>query len=250
MGTRITTQKRGKGSPRFRTPKHRYVTDTQYPAQGGTGQLMDFKDDPGRSVLLAKVLFEDGKRFFYTPAAEGQKQDDKLYVTTPSKHGEEPEELDVENLKTGSVLQLGSVPDGTLVFNIERVPNDGGKIARSSGTFATVVSHDEDTNKVTLSLRSKKEVVLNPLCRATIGVASGGGRLEKPIKKAGTHFYISKARGKLWPKVRGTTMSAYDHPHGGVALGKSNTVKRSTSPGRKVGLIAARRSGRGKGKKR
>ena len=43
-----------------------------------------------------------------------------------------------------------------------------------------------------------------------------------------------------------------EHPHGGgnhQHIGKPSTVKRGTPPGRKVGLIAARRTGRLRGGK-
>ena len=85
-------------------------------------------------------------------------------------------------------------------------------------------------------------------CLATIGVAAGGGRTDKPFVKAGAKFYRERAKGKRWPVVRGVAMNAIAHPHGGSQhhAGKSTTVKRSASPGRKVGHIAAKRTGRKK----
>uniref|UniRef100_A0A1B0GPS7 Large ribosomal subunit protein uL2 n=2 Tax=Phlebotomus papatasi TaxID=29031 RepID=A0A1B0GPS7_PHLPP len=47
-------------------------------------------------------------------------------------------------------------------------------------------------------------------------------------------------------------MNPVEHPHGGgnhQHIGKASTVKRGTSAGRKVGLIAARRTGRIRGGK-
>ena len=90
---------------------------------------------------------------------------------------------------------------------------------------------------------------MDPRCRATVGIAAGGGRTEKPFKKAGYKFYAVRMRATLWPHVRGTAMSAYDHPHGGRSFGKPTAVSRNAPPGRKVGLIAARRTGRRKGKR-
>ena len=49
------------------------------------------------------------------------------------------------------------------------------------------------------------------------------------------------------PKVRGVAMNPVEHPHGGgnhQHIGMASTVRRDTSAGRKVGLIAARRTGR------
>jgi large subunit ribosomal protein L2 len=61
-----------------------------------------------------------------------------------------------------------------------------------------------------------------------------------------------KARGLKYPKVRGAAMNAVDHPHGGtrpkqMGMGKySTTVPRNLPPGKKVGHIAARRTGKKK----
>ena len=48
-------------------------------------------------------------------------------------------------------------------------------------------------------------------------------------------------------------MNPVEHPHGGgnhQHIGKASTVMRGTSAGRKVGLIAARRTGRIRGGKK
>lgn len=79
-----------------------------------------------------------------------------------------------------------------------------------------------------------------------IGIVGGGGRAEKPLLKAGNVYWKFKAKRKCWPIVRAVAMNPVDHPHGGgnhQHLGRASTIARNTSPGRKVGLIAARRTG-------
>jgi ribosomal protein L2 len=52
------------------------------------------------------------------------------------------------------------------------------------------------------------------------------------------------------PQVRGVAMNPVEHPHGGgnhQHIGHASTVRRSAPPGQKVGLIAARRTGRLRG---
>lgn len=52
------------------------------------------------------------------------------------------------------------------------------------------------------------------------------------------------------PQVRGVAMNPVDHPHGGgnqQHIGHASTVSRWAPPGQKVGLIAARRTGRLRG---
>ncbi|CAF5121032.1 unnamed protein product, partial [Rotaria magnacalcarata] len=81
-------------------------------------------------------------------------------------------------------------------------------------------------------------------------IVAGGGRIDKPILKAGRSYHKFKAKRKSWPKVRGVAMNPVDHPFGGgnhQHIGKPSTVSRYAPPGRKVGLIAARRTGRIRG---
>ena len=95
---------------------------------------------------------------------------------------------------------------------------------------------------------SKKEKKFNSKCRAIVGVIAGHGRLDKPIIKAGKRFHIKKAKSKLWPRTSAVKMNAIDHPFGsGRAKNpKSKIAKRNAPPGRKVGLLRPRRTGKRK----
>merc|ERR1712174_26190 len=87
-------------------------------------------------------------------------------------------------LVVGNVLPLSSVPEGTIVCNVESKVGDRGAFARVSGCFAVVVSHDDDKGTTRLRLPSggKKTVASN--VRVQIGVVAGGGRTDKPLLKA------------------------------------------------------------------
>ena len=94
---------------------------------------------------------------------------------------------------------------------------------------------------------SGKQKTFHPNCRATIVIIAGGGRLDKPFLKEGTRFFAMKAKNKLWPKVCGVSMNAVDHPFGGScshSKGKAGEVSRHVPPGRKVGRLAPRRTGK------
>merc|ERR1712059_127 len=89
--------------------------------------------------------------------------------------------------------------------------------------------------------------------RAMVGIVAGGGRIDKPMLKAGRAYHKYKAKRNSWPKVRGVAMNPVEHPHGGgnhQHIGKASPVKRGPSAGRKIGLIAARRTGRIRGGKK
>ncbi|XP_012861893.1 60S ribosomal protein L8 [Echinops telfairi] len=79
-----------------------------------------------------------------------------------------------------------------------------------------------------------------------------GGRIDKPILKAGRAYHKYKAKRNCWPRVRGVAMNPVEHPFGGgnhQHIGKPSTIRRDAPAGRKVGLIAARRTGRLRGTK-
>ena len=54
-------------------------------------------------------------------------------------------------------MPLSQIPEGTLIFNIEQVPGDGGSIVRASGGSAAVVSRD--TKEVIVKMPSKKTLI-------------------------------------------------------------------------------------------
>ncbi|MCD6414816.1 MAG: 50S ribosomal protein L2 [Candidatus Diapherotrites archaeon] len=234
MGKRIKTQRRGKGKHRFTAPSHRFKTDAKYRRGSYVGVVVDLKKDPSKYGILMSIEWEDGKKNQYL-APEGICVGDEITQET----------VEIEN---GNILKIKDIPEGIPFFNVERTPGDGGKLVRSSGSSATVVA--KQNGKAMVKLPSKRVVPLNGDCRATIGIVSGGERTDKPLIKAGNNYYKMRARGHLYPVVRGVAMNPVAHPHGGSQhhSGKATTVKRGTPPGRNVGHIAARRTGRKKRK--
>jgi len=129
---------------------------------------------------------------------------------------------------------------------IELRPSDGGKLVRAPGTYATVASQLD--GKTILALPSKKMVEVSSKCLAMIGVVAGGGMKDKPFLKAGKKYHWMEAKHRPYPRTRGVAMVAALHPFGGTRkkIGRPETVSRHAPPGRKVGLIAAKRTGRKK----
>ena len=243
MGKRLKQQKRGAGSPRYRSPSHRYKTDLSYRSYDDiektgvlAGKVMGFVDDPSRTALLMKVKYDNNESGFLL-APEGIAIGDVVDVGAQGR------------LTLGSVLPLYRIPDGAYVFNIERNPGDGGIMVKAAGSFANIIA--KEGKLVYLKLPSKATIVLLNECRVQLGVVAGGGRLEKPLLKAGNNHYKKRAKNRLWPVVRGVHQSAYNHPHGGKQhhAGKPTTVARGAPPGSKVGHIAASKTGRRKGKR-
>ena len=238
MGKRIRVQRRGRGGPTWRASTHKRVAAVQYPALSKKeiegvvqGRVRELVHDPGRGSPLALVNLENGQAF-YTVVPEGIFQGQTVQLGSKA------------SVDVGNVLTLGDVPPGTLVCNVELQPGDGGKICRSSGTYATVVAHTP--LGAMIKFPSGRTTYLNDLCRAMIGVVSGAGRLDKPFLKAGPRSLLMHAKGHKYMRPRGVAMIAAVHPYGSSHRGarKVTTVGRSAPPGQKVGLIAAHSTGR------
>lgn len=234
MGKKIRVQRRGRGSPTFRSAPRRGTSPVGYPSipteKSKTGTVKKLVHDIGRPIALIKL--QDGTDF-YVPAAEGVFVGQNIGIGTDSP------------LAVGNILPLENIPDGTLIHNIERLPGDGGRFARSSGSYASVVTHSPD--RAILKLPSGKSIQLSNKCLATVGVVAGAGRIERPFFKAGKKYHLMKAKGHVYPRTRGVAMTAASHPHGGGShqhAGKPTSVSRHAPPGRKVGLIAPRGSGK------
>ena len=234
MGKRLIQQRRGRTKGKFNSPSHRFKGEVKYASDNSKlgGIVDDILHDSGRTAPLARVKADTGKILIIAP--EGIKVGDQINFTDSKK------EIGIGNIST-----IGNIPEGTPIYNIELSPGDGGKLVRAGGSNATVVSHDR--KKTVVQLPSGSFKTLDSSCRATMGVAAGGGRKDKPFLKAGKKHYAFRTRGKQYPIVRGVAMNPVSHPHGGGGhqhVGKPYTVKRGASPGRKVGSIAARRTGR------
>jgi large subunit ribosomal protein L8e len=137
-------------------------------------------------------------------------------------------------LNIGNVLPLSSVPEGTVVCNVEEKVGDRGALARTSGNYATVIGHGED-GKTRLRLPSGAKKIIPSTARAAIGIVAGGGRIDKPLLKAGRAYHKYKVKRNSWPKTRGVAMNPVDHPHGGgnhQHIGHASTMARDSSAGK------------------
>ncbi|MEM2911223.1 MAG: 50S ribosomal protein L2 [Candidatus Bathyarchaeia archaeon] len=238
MGKRIRVQRRGRGGPTFRAATQKRVAPARYPSNTKDisnilmkGVIEEILHEPGRGAPLALVRFENGETC-YTIVPEGVHLGQQIQMGGKSQ------------IEAGNILPVGKIPEGTMICNIELKPGDGGKIAKSSGAYATIVTHTAQGTMIRLP--SGKTKYLSDSCRATIGVVSGAGRTEKPFLKAGPKFHLMRAKGHKYPRTRGKAMVAAVHPYGSSkrSARKVTTVSRHAPPGKKVGLIAARGAGR------
>jgi len=232
MGKRIITQRRGRGTSRYKAPSHRYKYSLEYPKtkEKLTGTVIKLLHDQARTSPIAVIKFENNEKI-NIPAPLNIREGSTVYYNS--------------HQTPGSVLKLSEIPEGTEIYNIESIPGSNGKFCRAAGNTARILIKTEEF--VLVELPSKKQKKFNPSCRAVIGIIANSGRNEKPILKAGKKHHMMKARNKLYPKTSGVSMNAVDHPFGsgrGSHIGKPKTPPRNAPPGRNIGLIKARRTGR------
>jgi len=245
MGRVIRSQRKGAGGL-FKAHTHGRIAAAKfrpldYSERHGyiKGVVRQILHDPGRGAPLAIVEFRHPYRFKKVTqtfiASEGMYTGQFIYCGQKAQ------------IEIGNVLPIAKLPEGTVICNVETKLGDRGCLARCSGNSAAIISHNSETGKTRIRLPSGSKKIVPSSCRAMIGIVAGGSRNEKPILKAGVCYHKYKAKRRGWPRTRGLTMNPVDHPHGGgnhQHLGVPSTVARETPAGRKVGLIAARRTGR------
>eukprot|EP00771_Trimastix_marina_P000768 gnl/Trimastix_PCT/18.p1 GENE.gnl/Trimastix_PCT/18~~gnl/Trimastix_PCT/18.p1 ORF type:complete len:256 (+),score=44.58 gnl/Trimastix_PCT/18:86-853(+) len=245
MGRVIRGQRKGAGSIFRAHTKHRkgaaQLRPLDFSERNGyiKGVVKKIIHDPGRGAPLAVVQFRHPYRYRTVKetfvAAEGMYTGQFVYCGKRAQ------------LAVGNVLPVSACPEGTIVCQLEAKVGDRGTIARASGNSAVIVGHNPDQNRSRVKLPSGSKKVIPSNARCMVGVVAGGGRTEKPLLKAGRAYHKFKVKRKCWPRVRGVAMNPVDHPHGGgnhQHIGHASTMRRSAPPGQKVGLIAARRTGR------
>ncbi len=231
MGKNLPTQRRGRGtSPTYRSPSHRHLDPAILPRLSGAGTVVEIRHAPGRSAPVARV--ELGGAEFWMIAPDGLSVGQRVDVGGSAA------------IDRGSIQPLGRLPEGTLVYNVELRPGDGGRLVRAAGTTAVVVSQGART---VLRLPSGAFKEVDPRCRAIVGVVAAAGRKDKPFYKAGKHVNAYRSLAKSAINVRGVAKNPVDHPHGGGAhqhVGRPSTVSAGAPPGRKVGRLSPKRKRR------
>jgi large subunit ribosomal protein L2 len=234
MGKNIIQQARGHGSLTYRVRRQAFRYRVKYPSRlDGDGIVLKLINSLAHFAPLAKIKYEKG--IFYIPAFKGMAEGQKINFGKSQEN------------KYGDILRLMDIPVKTQVYNIESRPGDGGvfiKTAGTSGTVSRVIGE-----KVFVIMPSKQEKEFNPNCRAIIGIIAGAGRLDKPIIKAGKQYYIKKSKGgRMWPRTSAIKVNAVDHPFGSGRgkRPKSKIAKRNAPPGKKVGTLRPRQTGRRK----
>ncbi len=187
---KMTMRNRGGGHKR----KYRII-DFKRNKDSMTATVKTIEYDPNRTAYIALVEYSDNeKRYIIAP--NGLSVGD----TIMSGKGATPD--------VGNALFLADIPLGASIHSIEMRPGQGAAIARSAGTYATLMSREGKYAVIKMPSSEVRRILLT--CKAVIGTTSNPDHGLQVLGKAGRKRWLGRR-----PRVRGVAMNPVDHPMGG-----------------------------------
>lgn len=187
---RITVRHKGGGAKRL----YRLV-DFSRKKIDIPAKVIALEYDPNRTAFIALVEYQDKQKAYHLAPQE-------------LKKGDEIIASDEAALKPGNRMKIKNIPIGTEVYNIELIPQGGGKLVRSAGVLAKVMGIEK--KHVHIKMPSGELRKIHQECFASIGAVSRPELRYVKLGKAGR-----KRHKGVRPTVRGSAMTPHDHPHGG-----------------------------------
>ncbi|MBI2035083.1 MAG: 50S ribosomal protein L2 [Candidatus Liptonbacteria bacterium] len=187
---RITTRHQGGGNKKM----YRSV-DFREPFLNVPAKVETIEYDPYRTTFIARVVYKNGARS-YILAPEGMKVGDSFIVAEKAE------------LKPGNRMRLKNIPVGYQVHNVEIQPGKGGALARSAGSYATILAQEDGHTHLQMPSKEVRKISWESF--ASLGQLSNPEHNLITIGKAGRSRWLG-----IRPTVRGTAMNPVDHPYGG-----------------------------------
>lgn len=155
-----------------------------------TAQILRMEYDPNRTAPIILVL-KDKKNYDYIIASQSAQP-----------------QISILNKK------ISAYPQGTLLHNLKL------KYIKAAGTVGVLLA--TDFNKTaTIKLPSKAVLRVPTSTLATAGKTAAPVHARYPLRKAGRLRLLG-----IRPRVKGASMNAVDHPHGGSTKGGKPTQSR------------------------
>jgi large subunit ribosomal protein L2 len=201
---RITVWHRGGGAKR----KYRII-DFKREQKDVAGKVFAFEYDPNRNVSIALISYKNGvKGYILRP--DGLNVGDEVLASVKAE------------AKVGNCLPLKNIPIGFFVHNVELLPDQGGRFARSAGCAVQLLAKEGELAILKMPSGETRTVSLN--CWATVGSLGNADYRNLILGKAGRKRHLG-----FRPTVRGMAMNPVDHPHGG-GEGRSKSGSHPVTP--------------------
>lgn len=189
---KITVRHRGGGKKR-----RIRIIDFKRDKFGVPAKVLGLYFDPNRTAHLALLQYADGE---------------KRYIIAPRevKVGDTLISGDQVDILPGNAMRIKNIPSGTIVHNVENRVGRGAVFGRSAGQEIVVQGIDPTGKYVQIKMTSGEIRLVPADAMATVGQVGNEDKLNVKLGKAG------RKRNLGWrPVVRGLTMHAVEHPHGG-----------------------------------
>ncbi|NMB92217.1 MAG: 50S ribosomal protein L2 [Parcubacteria group bacterium] len=175
--------------------------------KGVPGIVKTIEYDPFRTTFIALVSYRDGD-WKYILAPQGLKVGNEILCAESAP------------ISLANRLPLKNIPVGTQIHNIETKPLQGGRLCRSAGSAAIILSQEGQFTFIKMPSTEVRKILST--CYASIGQLSNieHGLIE--LGKAGRVRLMGRR-----PKVRGSVMNPVDHPYGG---GEGRTKRGTKRP--------------------
>ncbi|BFT94376.1 MAG: 50S ribosomal protein L2 [Minisyncoccus archaeiphilus] len=202
---RITSWNKGGGARKLYR-----IIDFKQTKKDIPAEVVSLEYDPNRTAFIALLRYEDG---------------DKKYIIAPQglKVGAQVITAEKAEPELGNRMKLKNIPEGSMIYNIELLPDMGGKVVRSAGATAILLS--KDSGYCHIKMPSSEVRKISEECYASLGAVSNPEHRYIRWEKAGK----SRRKG-IRPHVRGTAMNPCDHPHGGGECGSPIGMKYPKTP--------------------
>ena len=190
LSGRITVRHRGGGAKRL----YRIIEFGQK-RMNEPAKVIALEYDPNRFAFIALLEYKDKERKYILAPQDLTVGDSVVFA-------------EKTELSPGNRMKIKNIPVGTIVHNIELVPDMGGKMARGAGTAAKVLG--VEGKFVHLEMPSSEVRKVPKEGFASIGSLSNPEHRFIKLGKAGRKRHMGKR-----PTVRGSAMNPCDHPMGG-----------------------------------
>ncbi|MBW7954651.1 50S ribosomal protein L2 [Candidatus Gracilibacteria bacterium] len=178
--------------------------------------------DPYRSAFISLVCYKDGERRYVIAHSE-IKVGDKIITEEKA------------SLELGNRLQIGNIPVGLSIYNLETIVGQGASSVRSAGSQGIIFSQEGEYTQV--KMPSGEIRLVNKKCYASLGQVSNTFHNQIVIGKAGRSRHMG-----IKPTVLGKNMNPVDHPHGGGEGHNPIGLKAPKTPWGKIALGKKTRS--------
>ncbi len=215
---RLTVRHQGGGHAQ----KYRLIDFFGTDKKGITAKVETIEYDPYRTAFISLVCFKDGERRY-------------VIAHTEMKVGDTIVTDDKAELVSGNRMEIGNIPTGLQIYNLELIVGQGAAAIRSAGSYGTIFSQEGEYTQV--KMPSGEIRLIHKKCFATLGVVSNTDHNQVVIGKAGRSRWMGKR-----PTVRGKAMNPVDHPHGGWEGRSPIGMKAPKTPQGKVALGKKTRS--------